>query len=151
MNIKTKTDVRDYRSAKPANMDGREWRKERDKKARVYFFHEGESILENFGNRAARPRDLYKTYLGDVAERMGLPRDTKFRWSRYAGCSCPCSPGFICDDLRGVKAFVTLSAEAPKVNDNAEELSEAAHRTMQLVGQLAAERAYREPVQLSLF
>ena len=23
----------------------------------------------------------------------------KIRWSRYAGCSCPCSPGFILEDI----------------------------------------------------
>ena len=28
-------------------------------------------------------------------DQLGIAPDTKVRWSQYAGCSCPCSPGFI--------------------------------------------------------
>ncbi len=122
-------------------------------KARVYFFHEGESILEGFGNRVARPADLYRTYLPQVAEAMGLPRTTKFKWSQKAGCRCGCSPGFICGDAFAKDVFVTLSKEAPKTNDNPEDLIKGTDRVMQLVNQLSAEGMLKpkEPVQLDLF
>ena len=106
-------------------------------KTRVYFSHADESILENFGNRMARPQDLYKTYLPDVAEKMGLPRTTKFKWSQYAGCSCPCSPGFVCDAVRSKDVFVTLTG-APKVNNNYEDVSIANQRSIALSRQLNA-------------
>lgn len=104
---------------------------------RVYFGHEGENVLENFGNRACRPRDLYKTYLPDVAEALGLPRTTKFRWSQKAGCSCGCSPGFICNEDSKRDVWVTLSADAPVVDEaDKEGLLEAAWRKSQLVNSL---------------
>lgn len=127
--IKAEIDVHD----REPNYRDRRSHREYNKAARVYFFHKGESILENFGNRAARPRDLYKKFLPQVAEAMGLPKDTKFRWSRYAGCSCPCSPGFICDEVYRKDVYVTLSPEAPKTSNDPQELAEAASRITQLV------------------
>lgn len=85
-------------------------------RARVYFFHEGENMLQNLCNRNARPSTLYKTWLPDIAEQMGLPRTTKFRWSQKAGCQCGCSPGFICDDAIRKDVFVTLRG-APVVHE----------------------------------
>ena len=65
-------------------------------KSRVYIFPKGENLVENLINRRTRPYTEYrKQVMPDVLEAMGLPRDTKVKWSRYAGCSCPCSPGFI--------------------------------------------------------
>lgn len=96
-------DLREYRSA-----------------TRVYFSHRGESVVEHFGNRRDRPIKMYREHLAQVAEKLGLPQGTKFRWSRYAGCTmCPCSPGFICDDDRTDwdkkrDVWVMLSGTAPK-------------------------------------
>ena len=127
--IKTKIEVRD-RSIKQRDLSSH---------LRVYFFHDDESVVENFGNRMARPRDLYATFLPDIAEKhLGLPRTTKFKWSQYAGCSCPCSPGFICKEIRGKDVYVHLE-EAPKVNNNFEEVQLANQRSAGLVRQLAAE------------
>jgi len=41
-------------------------------------------------------------------EAMGLPADTKVRWSQYAGCSCPCSPGFVVDGHSRHDVHVTV-------------------------------------------
>lgn len=91
----------------------------------VYFSHEGENVLEGFGNRRMRPVDLYKTYLGDVAEALGLPRTTKFSWSQKAGCGCGCSPGFITREGPRRTVWVTLSVETPKVEPGSEPIAKA--------------------------
>lgn len=61
---------------------------------RMYVHVENESILDNLANRKRRPYNVYKTLihgslLGQIFD-LG-----KLTWSQYAGCSCPCSPGFI--------------------------------------------------------
>lgn len=98
--------------------------------SKVYFFHKGESVLEDFGNRVARPQDLYKTYIPDVAEKMGLSRTAKFSWSQKAGCRCGCSPGFTSKKVKGKDVFVTLEG-APKTNYD---IAKGADRVRQLVG-----------------
>jgi hypothetical protein len=68
------------------------------KQTRIYVWPQGESIMDNLMNRKQRPHTTYKKeVIPAVLEKMGLPADTKVRWSQYAGCSCPCSPGFIVD------------------------------------------------------
>jgi hypothetical protein len=111
-----------------------------NKNARIYFSHENESILEGFGNRVARPVDVYRQFLPEVAKALGLPENTKFRWSQYAGCSCPCSPGFICSEVQRKDVYVTLSG-APVTNNDPEALAQAHNRQTQLVTQLSAEAA----------
>lgn len=65
-------------------------------KPRIYVFTKGETILENLQNRRDRPYTAYrKEVLPTVFAQLGVAPDTKVRWSQYAGCSCPCSPGFI--------------------------------------------------------
>jgi hypothetical protein len=113
--------------------------KDRHAKTKVYFFNEDESVLEDFGNRVARPKDLYKTYLADVADKLGQPRTTKFSWSQKAGCRCGCSPGFTCGESWGKDVFVTLTG-APKTNDNPEDLVRSVSRVQQLTGQLMIEQ-----------
>jgi hypothetical protein len=84
---------------------------ESQKKTRVYIWPEGETIFENLSNRKSRPNAEYrKQVMGDVLEHMGLPSNTKIRWSQYAGCSCPCSPGFIIDESYGKSVHVTVTA-----------------------------------------
>ena len=79
-------------------------------KSRVYIFPKGENLVENLINRRTRPYTEYrKQVMPDVLEAMGLPRDTKVKWSRYAGCSCPCSPGFIVPGY-GKEVFVEVEA-----------------------------------------
>lgn len=115
--------------------------KDARKATRVYFWHEGESILENFGNRVARPTDVYRKFLPEVSKALGLPEDTPYRWSQYAGCSCPCSPGFICSDSTGKLVSVELSG-APNTSDNPKQLAEAWNRELQLANQLSREEEF---------
>ena len=137
--VQVKIEVRERRLTKGRRMS------EFNGKTRVYFDHEGESILENFGNRVARPQALYETYLGDVAEALGLPRTSKIRWSQKAGCRCGCSPGFVCSDSYRKDVWVTLT-NAPKTSDDPAALALAENRVGQLVGQLSAEAKVSEDI-----
>lgn len=68
---------------------------ERYAKTRIYVFPKGETILENLENRNQRPYNVYrKEVIPAVLEHLGTP-GAKVAWSQYAGCSCPCSPGFV--------------------------------------------------------
>ena len=67
------------------------------KNSRLYIHHTGETLLENLFDRRRRPYNLYKKIVvpAVIAEfkAKGITVDG-FAWSQYAGCSCPCSPGF---------------------------------------------------------
>ena len=53
-----------------------------------------ETVLDNLMNRKRRPYNIYKTLIHSSG--IGSVLDlTKLSWSQYAGCSCPCSPGFV--------------------------------------------------------
>ena len=75
----------------------------RRKYPRLYMPFNG-SIMEHFVNRSIERQDLHdraeraafkKLALPTVFEALGIPAETKVVWNRYAGCSCPCSPGFV--------------------------------------------------------
>lgn len=61
---------------------------------RMYVQVKDETILENLSNRRTRPYNEYKRLIWGslLTEVFNLG---KLQWSQYAGCSCPCSPGFI--------------------------------------------------------
>lgn len=92
--------------------------KERNKVTRIYCFPAGETILDNFmEGRHTRPHLVLKRdVIPKALEALKLPANTKVRWSIYAGCSCPCSPGFIVNASRGVDVYITYKdiAEAKK-------------------------------------
>ncbi len=81
-----------------------------DKETRVYVHLAKETILENLIERHNRPYTEYrKNVMPKVLKALGLPLDTKFSWSQYAGCSCPCSPGFIIHGHEGKEVWATIS------------------------------------------
>ena len=61
---------------------------------RLYVDIKDESIFEHVVNRKRRPYNIYKTAIwgSELPQVLNLG---KLSWSQYAGCSCPCSPGFI--------------------------------------------------------
>lgn len=91
----------------------------RYQKMRVFVWP-AESILENLFERTDRPsRTWRKEVLPKVFEQVGLPAGTKARWSQYAGCTCPCSPGFILDVTLGSNDIhVTLEKESDNATQN---------------------------------
>ena len=78
-------------------------------KARLYVWPKGETLFENLQNRRQRPYNVYKKeVLPEVWKQLGVD-PLRVRWSRYAGCSCPCSPGFIVEGgLFGKDVHVTV-------------------------------------------
>ena len=84
-------------------------------KPRIYVFPKGETILQHLENRRDRPYTAYrKEVIPTVLAQLGLPEDTRVRWSQRAGCTmCPCSPGFIVEGYpRGLSredVYVTVS------------------------------------------
>ena len=97
------------------------WRKKYDRDI-VFIGHEDESIMEHLFNRHNRPLAFYhKEILPTVTKLTGLPENTRYRWAQKAGCSCPCSPGFMPNSksYSGRDIDVTVGVEVPKneVND----------------------------------
>lgn len=93
LNVKlTKCDIR------PAELG----RRERNRRSsRVFIWQDNNpnekpvmDILSGF--RYNKPHVFYKKFvMPEVLKQMSLPADTEVKWSQYAGCSCPCSPGFV--------------------------------------------------------
>jgi len=73
----------------------RDWRSH-ESKPRIYPSVRGETLWENLARRRTSPIREYRKFIPAVLKELGLPPETKVRWSQKAGCSmCPCSPGFI--------------------------------------------------------
>ena len=72
--------------------------KDYQKAPRLYFWFEGETVLDHLVNRRSEPYTLIRKLLPDLFKSIGLDLVKKPQWSQYAGCSCPCSPGFILKD-----------------------------------------------------
>ena len=60
----------------------------------VYLSVQGESWLGNLNNRHDRPHQILRPYVIKALKENGIPFEN-IRWSQRAGCSCPCSPGWI--------------------------------------------------------
>lgn len=110
-------------------------REARQSKPRVYFWPEGETVLENLCRRTTRPHTEYRKFLDDVmATAMKLSgraslMGAKGNWSKHAGCTmCPCSPGFILSGhsvhLFGYDIHVTISQEAVPPTTGGPELAQ---------------------------
>lgn len=80
----------------------------------ISFFHDGENVLEDLANRHSRPYKIYRTLFPKVQKLLGLKAPIKATWSQYAGCTCPCSPGFIITNTQELglyrkQIFVTIT------------------------------------------
>lgn len=101
---------------------------EKFSKPRLYISPEGEGILANFANRTSRPYNTYRKMLPQIFLALGLPANTKARWSQHAGCSmCPCSPGFILDVEGTFDAWATIEMAAQEPTE------EGVYRVAQIV------------------
>ena len=61
---------------------------------RMYVSIEDETLMSNLENRKRRPYNVYKSMIHSSGL-AGVLDISKLSWSQHAGCSCPCSPGFI--------------------------------------------------------
>ena len=99
-----------------------------DAKPRMYV-HVSEkfSVLEDMANRHRRPFTLWRKAIRMNLAGFGLDL-SEMPWSQTAGCSCPCSPGFVLkkqtieiggETFRRFDAWVTLEG-APSVDESKE-------------------------------
>jgi hypothetical protein len=92
-----------------------------NRKTRIHVTTMAEfDLLENLANRTRRPYEAWRPRVLAVLKALGY-EGVRIRWSQHAGCSCPCSPGFIVEDghragLRGGDLFMTLT-DAPSVDE----------------------------------
>jgi hypothetical protein len=101
----TKIDIHERAVPRGRMMSNGRWRsadfKDWNKAPRVYVSTQhnlgnGGTVLDDLVQRRIHSFQFYrKEVMPAVLMAMGLPADTRYRWSRHAGCSCPCSPGFI--------------------------------------------------------
>lgn len=83
-------------------------------KTRIYISLEDETILEHFrSGRFTRPHQVYREEIIPKLIAQGyITQDSKLRWSQKAGCSsCPCSPGFITDQILGHDIYIRVSID----------------------------------------
>lgn len=136
---------RKLRSTSNGNRRSVDW-KSFDKAPRIYVSVEGETLIENLMNRKQRPHVAYRSIVKDEAlSLLGLSSETHtLHWSQYAGCSCPCSPGFIVKSKKGTrfahgvlpKADITVT-----IGEKAEKTSEPSEtKSLSGNGTYAAER-----------
>ena len=97
--ITTEDGVQVQITTETVDVYNRHWKSNR-KYGRLHVFHKGEPILpDNLINRHYRPYELYrKVILPVVKEALDIDDAITFKWDIRAGCSCPCSPGFVIKD-----------------------------------------------------
>lgn len=91
------------------------------KKPRMYVWLKDESILDNLENRRRRPHALYRAFIPKILDALNVPEakreGIRFNWSQRAGCSCPCSPGFVVTGMPSDGTYfdisVTISGVVP--------------------------------------
>ena len=81
-------------------------------KPRLYIFPADESVLDNLASRHSRPYAYYKREVIPAVVNALQLRDAKFNWRQTAGCSCPCSPGFIvtCPQMPNKLDIIVIAA-----------------------------------------
>ena len=77
---------------------------------RLYVFLKDESLIDNINNRRRRPIAAWRKIAIEALAEAGI-NYSELRWSQYAGCSCPCSPGFIVKGDKWRDVFVTVESE----------------------------------------
>jgi hypothetical protein len=98
-------------------------------KSVVYVHVKDEGLFQNLINRTSRPHTAWKPLVEQALRDHGFDFQ-KLTWSQKAGCSCPCSPGFIVSTGQtGHDLWVTIEADEPQRTDD----EEAAHRAAQLL------------------
>lgn len=76
----------------------------------VYVGVDGEDIVEQLTTRRQRPYQALRPIVKAELEKRGIKG--KLRWSQHAGCSCPCSPGFlILNGDTGKDYWITIKAD----------------------------------------
>ena len=97
-----------------------------EKAPRVYVLVKGEGVFDQLFNRRDRPNTLYRNAVMTPAlQALGLSSDDcTLHWSQYAGCTCPCSPGFLVKAKKGkypvmpkANVYITVVGDDAVVKD----------------------------------
>lgn len=82
-----------------------------ERKIRVFFLSEKVSLFtlkdRELSAHKIDPVQVYRKLMPQVLEKVGLNPNMKGQWSRKAGCSCGCSPGFVMEDRGMFDVYVT--------------------------------------------
>jgi hypothetical protein len=114
----------DYRKSDwdPRQMKFLQFRKEQEKKSRLYYGEDG--VMDKaYGDhppysvkgddlandKAWRKYNKMESDLARAAIDAVFPEFGKSLFSRKAGCSCPCSPGFISKSLVGGQGWIRVT------------------------------------------
>ena len=101
------------------------WRRNDDnprRRTRIHVDTAKFSVLEDLTNRLRRPHQVWRPMVAAALTQLGYPQ-ARFYWSQYAGCTCPCSPGFIINNVaypslsHGGTLWITL-VDAPRVDES---------------------------------
>ena len=104
-----------WRSQGGYDMTWGQWDRENQKKLRVHVEVPDETLLDNLANRKDRPYEDWRPLVLEALASLGVT-DVRLNWSQRAGCSCPCSPGFIVTGkdgsypLKGQTVWVTIAS-----------------------------------------
>jgi len=71
----------------------------------AYVWPKGETLMENLAERYARPYEAWRPLVEAKLKELGIGYE-KLAWRQRAGCTCPCSPGFV---LRGNTRRISVS------------------------------------------
>jgi hypothetical protein len=89
------------------------------RKTRLYMSSNGANVMDwlkqriYLGGKTSSEISFYRKVIPFVMEALGQ-EVYSWRWNRYAGCSCPCSPGFVANDPsipHGRNIFVNILGE----------------------------------------
>ncbi len=95
--------------------------REYNKKPRIFPWISNFSVKNDIfeGERYNKPHKYLKPLLRQALKAAGVPErevdNLKFSWSVHAGCSCPCSPGFIVNNATSL-SHKDVSIEYEYVN-----------------------------------
>lgn len=77
----------------------------------IYIDLIGANIKKEIREKKDNYWTVYKhEVIPSVLEQANLPLNTKVIWSKKAGCSCGCSPGFLITGKSGFNIFVKVSS-----------------------------------------
>lgn len=93
------------------------------RKTRVYVNIVGETLWDNLAERRSRPYNAFRPVVEAALKEHDIEFE-KMSWSQKAGCSCPCSPGFILTGSYGKEIWVDVEGYEPQTDYDREAIAE---------------------------
>lgn len=99
------TAVIDHKREWTERVDGRQKMSSLGKPRAYVQFTAEFNVLEDLVNRRNRPWQAVKPAVVKALRDAGVQFE-RIRWDQRAGCSCPCSPGFVLEGARYPNRYV---------------------------------------------